>query len=140
MQRISLQESIAAKMDNDGYDALCTATLVYDGTEKVIAYNGIVDADAKFGDESDDALEKILFIHPDQEATLRKDADFMDKNKYPLDVVMNGTIGKIAGCQVVKSKKVKVVKYEKDNDAVQLRLLKMKLQSQEPISILQLLQ
>ena len=111
-------------MDNDGYDALCTAKLVYDGTEKAIAYNGIVDADAKFGDESDDALEKILFIHPDQEATLRKDADFMDKNKYPLDVVMNGTIGKIAGCQVVKSKKVKVVKYEKDNDAGTITIVK----------------
>lgn len=119
-----LAKSIAAKMDNDGYDALCTAKLIYDGTEKAIAYNGIVDADAKFGDESDDALEKILFIHPDQEATLRKDADFMDKNKYPLDVVMNGTIGKIAGCQVVKSKKVKVVKYEKDNDAGTITIVK----------------
>nr|DAL22361.1 MAG TPA_asm: major capsid protein [Caudoviricetes sp.] len=119
-----LAKSLAAKMDNDGYAALCTATLVYDGTEKVIAYNGIVDADAKFGDESDDALEKILFIHPDQEATLRKDADFMDKNKYPLDVVMNGTIGKIAGCQVVKSKKVKVVKYEKDNESGTVTIVK----------------
>ena len=104
-----LAKSLAAKMDNDGYAALCTATLVYDGTEKVIAYNGIVDADAKFGD---------------QEATLRKDADFMDKNKYPLDVVMNGTIGKIAGCQVVKSKKVKVVKYEKDNESGTVTIVK----------------
>ena len=110
-----LSMSVAAKVDNDAYDALTTATLVYDGTADVIGYDAIVDADTKFGDESDDALNKILFIHPDQEATLRKDADFKSKDKYPLDVVMNGTIGSIAGAQVVKSKKVKLVKYTKDN-------------------------
>lgn len=110
-----LTMSIAAKVDNDGYDALTGASLVYDGTSAVIGYDGIVDADAKFEDESDEALSKILFIHPNQEATLRKDADFQDKNKYPLDVIMNGTIGSIAGAQVVKSKKVKKVLYAKDN-------------------------
>lgn len=112
-----LAMSIAAKVDNDSYDALCGAALVYDGTANAIAYNGIVDADAKFDDESDEALTKIMFINPAQEATLRKDADFKDKNKYPLDVVMNGTIGSIAGAQVVKSKKVKKVQYEKNAEA-----------------------
>ncbi len=110
-----LSMSVAEKVDNDAYDALTGASLVYDGTADVIGYDAIVDADAKFGDESDNALTKIMFIHPDQEATLRKDADFKSKDKYPLDVVMNGTIGSIAGAQVVKSKKVKLVKYEKDN-------------------------
>lgn len=107
--------SVAAKVDNDSYDALCGASLSYDGTAAVIGYNAVVDADAKFDDESDTPLAKLLFINPQQEATLRKDANFMDKNKYPLDVVMNGTIGSIAGAQVVKSKKVKLVKYIKDN-------------------------
>ncbi len=112
-----LTMSIAAKVDNDGYDALCGATLTYDGTGAVIAYNGIVDANAKFDDEADDGLQKIMFINPQQEATLRKDSNFMSKDKYPLDVVMNGTIGSIAGAQVVKSKKVKKVEYEIDNSA-----------------------
>lgn len=110
-----LTMSIAAKVDNDGYDALCGASLVYDGTAALIAYNGIVDANAVFDDENDDGLEKIMFVNPAQEATLRKDANFMSKDKYPLDVVMNGTIGSIAGAQVVKSKKVKRVEYEIDN-------------------------
>ena len=110
-----LAMSVAAKVDNDAYDALTQASLVYDGTADLIKYDAIVDADAKFGDESDAALTKIMFIHPNQEATLRKDADFKSKDKYPLDVVMNGTIGSIAGAQVVKSKKVKLVKYTKDN-------------------------
>lgn len=110
-----LSMSIAAKIDNDGYDALCGASLVYNGASSVIGYAAIVDANSLFEDESDDALTKIMFIHPNQEATLRKDSDFKDKNRYPLDVVMNGTIGSIAGAQVVKSKKVKRVKYEKNN-------------------------
>ena len=99
----------------DGYDALCGASLVYDGTAAVIGYNAVVDADAKFDDENDDGLRKIMFINPAQEATLRKDTNFMSKDKYPLEVVMNGTIGAIAGAQVVKSKKVKRVEYEIDN-------------------------
>lgn len=107
-----LTMSIAAKVDNDGYDALCGATLVYDGTGSVIGYNGIVDADSKFEDESDESITKVLFINPLQEATLRKDEDFKSKDKYPLDVVMDGTIGSIAGAQVVKSKKVKKITYE----------------------------
>ena len=110
-----LSMSIAAKVDNDGYDALCGATLTYNGKASYIAYNGVVDANAVFDDENDDGLEKIMFINPAQEATLRKDANFMSKDKYPLDVVMNGTIGAIAGAQVVKSKKVKKVEYEIDN-------------------------
>lgn len=109
-----LAKAISAKVDNDCYDALMGATLTYDGTSAVIGYDAIVDASAKFGDEETDT-EKILFINPAQEATLLKDDDFMSKDKYPLDVVMTGTIGKIAGCQVVKSKKVKLVKYVKDN-------------------------
>lgn len=109
--------AIAAKVDNDGYDALCGASLVYDGTSEVIGYKGVVAANSKFEDESDESLQKILFIHPNQEATLLNDEDFKSKDKYPLDVVMNGVIGSIAGAQVKKSKKVKLVKYEKDTES-----------------------
>lgn len=108
-----LTMSIAAKIDNDGYAALLGASLTYDGSGAVIGYSAIVDADAVFDDESDGATAKILFINPQQEATLRKDSDFKDKNKYPLDVIMNGTIGSIAGAQVVKSKKVAKIEYTK---------------------------
>lgn len=98
--------SIASKVDNDCLAALYTAPLVFDGSAAVIGYEGIVKADAIFGDESDDAKSKVIYIHPDQEQTLRLDENFMDKNKYGLDLVMNGAIGKIAGMEVKKSKKV----------------------------------
>lgn len=110
-----LAMSIADKVDNDGYNALCTAPLTYDGTAAEISYKGVVMANSKFEDESDDSLRKIIFIHPNQEATLLNDDDFKSNDKYPMNVIMNGTIGSIAGAQVVKSKKVKLVKYEKDN-------------------------
>lgn len=109
-----LAMSIADKVDNDGYDALCEAPLTYDGTAAAISYKGVVMANSKFDDESDATLTKILFINPNQEATLLNDEDFKSNDKYPLNVIMNGTIGSIAGAQVVKSKKVKLVKYEID--------------------------
>ncbi len=106
--------SIAAKVDNDCYDALCGAKLVYDGTAAAIGYDAIVKADAKFGDESDEALNKVLYIHPNQEETLRLDSNFIDRNKFGGEVMATGVIGKIAGAFVRKSKKVKLIKYVYD--------------------------
>lgn len=108
-----LAMSVAAKVDNDSYDALCGAPLTYDGTSAAISYSAVVAANSKFDDESDASLTKILFINPEQEATLLNDDDFKSNDKYPLNVIMNGTIGSIAGAQVVKSKKVKLIKYTK---------------------------
>lgn len=102
-----LGDSIGSKVDNDCLETLYTAPLVYNGSAAVIGYEGLVKADAIFGDESDDSKAKVLYIHPDQEQTLRLDNTFMDKNKYGLELVMNGAFGKIAGMEVKKSKKVK---------------------------------
>ena len=102
-----LTMAIAAKVDNDCLDVLYEAPLKYDGSAAVIGYEGIVKANAVFGDESDEAMNKVMYINPDQEQTIRLDPNFMDKNKYGLEVVMNGAIGKIAGIEIKKSKKVK---------------------------------
>lgn len=110
-----LAMAIAAKIDNDCLEALYDAKLVYDGTTAVIGYNSVVNADAIFGDEADEALNKVIYIHPEQETTLRLDPDFIDKNKFGGDVMMSGTIGKIAGVNIVKSKKIKLIKYAVDN-------------------------
>jgi N4-gp56 family major capsid protein len=94
--------SIAAKVDNDAVEALNAATLVHNGSAAVISYSAIVDAIDKFAEEDDEP--KILFIHPLQKSTIRKDPDFIANvpNAY-----MSGVIGEIAGCQVVASAKVK---------------------------------
>ena len=101
-----LTMAIAAKVDNDCLAALYTAPLTSDQSTTAIGYDGIVLANATFGDESDEAMNKVMYIHPDQEQTIRLDPNFMDKNKYGLEVVMNGAIGKIAGIEIKKSKKV----------------------------------
>ena len=101
-----LTMSIAAKVDNDCLAALYTAPLTSDQSAAAIGYAGIVKANAVFGDESDEAMNKVMYIHPDQEQTIRLDENFMDKNRYGLELVMNGAIGKIAGIEIKKSKKV----------------------------------
>lgn len=101
-----LKISIAAKIDNDCYDALNSATAKYDGKAAIIGYEGVVKAVDVFGEE--DYTQKVMFVHPKQITQLRLDPEFRDKNKYPLDVVMTGVIGEIAGCQVIPSKKVKL--------------------------------
>ena len=105
-----LAMSVAAKVDNDCYEALCGATVKYNGSAAVISYTGIVDAVDPFEDENDDGLDKVIFVHPNQVTQLRKDPNFLDINKYPIasGVIMSGMIGAIAGCKVVKSKKVKL--------------------------------
>ena len=102
-----LAKSIVGKVDNDVLEAALTAaTTVGDGTA-VIGYGGIVDAATKFEDE-EDGIEKVMFISPKQEATLLKDPDFVSADKFQAGVAVNGSIGKIAGCWIKKSKKVKV--------------------------------
>lgn len=100
-----LAKSIMGKVDNDLMDAAYTATNTVIATGQ-IGYSGIVDAVAQFEDE-EDGIEKVMFIHPNQEATLLKDANFLSADKFTSGVAVNGAIGKIAGCWIKKSKKVK---------------------------------
>ena len=101
-----LAKAIVGKVDNDVLAAALTAsTVVGDGTA-VIGYAGIVDAVTKFEDE-EDGVEKVMFISPKQEATLLKDPDFISADKFQAGVAVNGSIGKIAGCWIKKSNKIK---------------------------------
>lgn len=111
-----LAKSIAGKVDNDVLDAAYTGTNIYAAsTLAAIGYDSIVDAVTKFNDE-EDGIEKVMFINPAQEGTLLKDDDFLSADKFTAGVAVNGSIGKIAGCWVKKSKKVKQIQYEKANE------------------------
>ncbi|WP_243356877.1 N4-gp56 family major capsid protein [Bacillus litorisediminis] len=96
-----LEMSIASKVDVDCVTALGGATLTHDASTAVISYDSIVDGVDKFEEEDDE--EKVLFIHPLQKGTLRKDPNFIEN--VP-NAFMTGVIGEIAGCQVVASNKV----------------------------------
>jgi N4-gp56 family major capsid protein len=120
---LQLAKSIIGKIDNDLMDACYTASNI-NVVDGVISYAGIVDSVAKFEDE-EDGVDKVMFIHPNQEATLLKDPDFLSTDKFTAGVAVEGAIGKIAGCWVKKSKKVKlekgvylnpIIKTEPDSD------------------------
>lgn len=107
--------AVAAKVDNDCLDALMGASMKINLSDAQINYDGIVNAVDLFEDEADVPTSKIMFVNPKQVTTLRLDREFRDANRYPLQTVMTGTIGAIAGCQIVPSKKIKLIKWEKDN-------------------------
>lgn len=101
-----LAKSIAGKIDNDVLEAVLTASNVVGAGDAVISYDSIVAAVTKFEDE-EDGIEKVMFIHPKQEAQLLVDPNFLSADKFQSGVAVNGSIGKIAGCWIKKSKKVK---------------------------------
>lgn len=101
-----LAKSIVGKVDNDVLEAVLTASVTVGDGSAAIGYAGIVDAVTKFEDE-EDGIEKVMFISPKQEATLLKDADFLSADKFTGGVAVNGAIGKIAGCWIKKSNKIK---------------------------------
>ena len=109
-----LTMAIADKVDYDLYYALAGASTVYSAVSTPISYKKLVSANAKFDDENE-STAKILFIAPAQEEKLLLDSDFIAADRIKADVAIDGYVGRIAGMNVVKSKKVTLVKYEKDN-------------------------
>lgn len=101
-----LAKAIIGKVDNDVLATALTAPNTSGDGTAVIDYAGIVDAATKFEDE-EDGIEKVMFISPKQETSLLKDPDFLSADKFTNGVAVNGAIGKIAGCWVKKSNKIK---------------------------------
>ena len=97
-----LAKAIAEKVDNDVMDELKTAQLGKTFATD-ISYDNIVDAIDVL--EEEENVPKVMFIHPKQVSTLRKDENFISNDKYNNDVIMNGEIGKIANTRIVVSKK-----------------------------------
>ena len=100
-----LAKSIVGKVDNDLLEAALKASVAVD-TGAIISYEGVVSAVTKFEDE-EDGIEKVMFIHPKQEAQLLVDPLFTSADRFTGGVAVNGAIGKIAGCWVKKSNKIK---------------------------------
>ncbi|MGN0907631.1 MAG: N4-gp56 family major capsid protein [Bullifex sp.] len=102
-----LAKAIAGKVDNDVLDAVLKSKNIVDlSATNALDYESIVNAVVKFEDE-EDGIEKVMFISPLQEKTLLLDPMFLSADKFQSGVAVNGAIGKIAGCWVKKSKKIK---------------------------------
>lgn len=100
-----LAKAIASKVDQDVMDVLQTASVVATGgAGSAISYNGIVDAIDLFNEEEN--VEKVMFINPHQVSELRKDENFISREKYGNEVMINGEIGMVANARIVPSRKV----------------------------------
>lgn len=95
--------AIASKVDNDVLVELQKAQLIHKET-KAISYDGIVDAIDLFNEEQN--VEKVMFINPKQNTTLRKDSNFISADKYNNNVIMKGEIGMVSNARIVPSRKV----------------------------------
>lgn len=97
--------SINEKLDNDRLDVLYESKNVCDQSTAVLKYTAIVEGVDLFAEEEDS--RKVILIHSKQKSQLRKDPDFLSADKFQAGVMANGSIGRIAGCDVVVSNKVK---------------------------------
>lgn len=99
--------SISEKLDNDRVDVLYDSKNVCDQSSAAIRYTAIVDGVDMFSEEEDS--RKVILIHSKQKTQLRKDSEFLAADKIAADLMVTGAIGRIAGCDVVVSNKVKCV-------------------------------
>lgn len=99
--------SISEKLDNDRVEVLYESQNVVDASTAAIKYSAIVDGVDAFGEEEES--RKVILIHSKQKTQLRKDADFLSADKFQSGVMVSGAIGRVAGCDVVVSNKVKLV-------------------------------
>lgn len=98
--------SISEKLDNDRVAVLYDSKNVFDASSAAIKYTAIVDGVDMFNEEEES--KKVILIHSKQKTQLRKDADFIAADKLGSDLMTTGAIGRIAGCDVVVSNKVKL--------------------------------
>lgn len=98
--------SISEKLDNDRVAVCYESPNVVDASTSVIKYTSVVDGVDMFNEEEES--KKVILIHSKQKTQLRKDADFIAADKIGPELLTNGAIGRIAGCDVVVSNKVKL--------------------------------
>ena len=93
--------AVAGKVDNDCAAAFRQATMEVTATkfDKYV----ISDMMAKFGEDLEEDMTAL--INPAHLAILRRDPDFVEVNDGM--VIMNGEVGRLFGCRIVISNKVK---------------------------------
>lgn len=100
-----MAKSIGGKTDTDGYEELIKSKTIFTASG-VISYNNVVNAIDLFEEETN--TEKVMFIHPKQTTQLRLDPNFISKDKYGNQVMVDGEIGMVGNARIVPSKKVKL--------------------------------
>ena len=100
-----LLTAMASRIEADLYAEMATGTLVHNYADE-FNKEVIVDAMVKFGEDIDEPM--FLFVNPAEYAALRKDADFVHIANG--EMVVNGQVGMIHGCNVVVANRVEAGK------------------------------
>lgn len=99
--------AIASKVDNDVILTLKAIgpKMTVDFSNKVINADSIADGLVKFGEEVEGT--NIMFIAPEQLATIRKSEDWIPASEMNAELRLSGAVGQIFNTQFVISNKVK---------------------------------
>lgn len=97
--------AIASKVDNDVLTVLngIGSEMTHSATD--FSTDAVADALVKFGEDIDG--EKVLLISAEDYAILRKADDWCPASEIAANIIINGAVGQIHGCQVVISNKLK---------------------------------
>lgn len=99
-----LRLAVASKVDADMLAALNGATLAHTTTGTEFTADDIADALVKFGEDIDG--EKVIVVSPATYAALRKADDWCPASEIAAQMIIQGAVGMIHGCQVVLSNKL----------------------------------
>lgn len=99
----AIVNAIIAKLDTDSMSELLKSKTIFTADGQ-IDYEAVVNGIDLFDEE--EIREKVIFVHPNQVTSIRKDASFIDRTKYGNEVMVTGEIGSIAGARVKPSKRV----------------------------------
>lgn len=109
--------SITQKLDSDVLSELYKTKTLFTSSD-VLSYNTVVNAIDLFNEEVN--TDKVMWVHPRQVTQLRLDPNFISKDKYGNDVIVNGEIGTIANTRIIQSKKVMLVEYVHDESGTEV--------------------
>lgn len=112
-----LATSITQKLDSDILDELYRTKTFFTSTD-VLSYETLVNAIDVFNEEEN--TDKVMWVHPHQVTQLRLDPNFISKDKYQGQVMVDGEIGTIANTRIIPSKKVMLVEYVHDKTGTEV--------------------
>ena len=96
--------SIASKLDYDILDVLSTAKLTHKFSGSLPTPDDISDALIQFGEDIDGA--KVYLCSPDAYALIRKSDGWIPGTEIGAQMIINGAVGMLHGCQVVITNKL----------------------------------
>lgn len=99
-----LAMALAQKVDADVLNVLSAAPLTYSAAGNQFTADDIADALIKFGEDIEGA--KVLLVSPETYGALRKADDWCPASEIAAQLVINGAVGQIHGCQVVLTNKL----------------------------------